>query len=69
MDEEIPIANFILGEKFKTWDAFETKLKQYQDTNFIQLYKRSSKKIDTSIAKFANCEQKYCELLYTCIHG
>ena len=42
MDEEIPITNFVWVKKLKlAWDAFETKLKQYQDTNFIQLFKRT----------------------------
>lgn len=34
MNEVIPITKFVLGEKFKTSDAFKSKLKQYLDSNF-----------------------------------
>ena len=40
-----PKINFVVGEKFNSFTEFETKMKLFQESNFVQLYKRSSIKI------------------------
>ena len=71
MEGVIPVTNFYIGEKFQTFDSFSVKLQQFQDSNFVQLYKRSSRKYDAT--KFQgeniNSELKYSEIVYSCIHG
>jgi len=39
--------NFEVGQKFKSSKEFESQLKHYQDATFIQMYRRSSCKIES----------------------
>ena len=43
--------NFEVGQKFKSFKEFESQLKLYQDAKFIQMYRRSSCKIESTKTK------------------
>ena len=40
-----------LDQKFKSFKEFESQLKHYQDAKFIQMYRRSSYKIESTKTK------------------
>ena len=43
--------NFEVGQKFKSFKEFESQLKHYQDAKVIQMYRRSSCKIESTKTK------------------
>ena len=43
--------NFEVGQKFKSFKEFESQLKHYQNAKFIQMYRRSSCKIESTKTK------------------
>ena len=62
-----------VGEKYKSFTDLECALKKIQQDNYIQLYKRISRKLGTG-SKYKNMEIAagfliYKELDYSCIHG
>jgi len=76
MDEKVPGSKicFQKGQTFKSFYELEKQLSLYQDINFVQLYKRSSRtlqgcqKLQHSKKEY-NPDLKYAVLDYTCIHG
>ena len=62
--------------KYKSFTDLECALKKFQQDNYVQLYKRSSRKLGTGF-KYKNMEVAesaadlliYKELDYSCIHG
>jgi zinc finger SWIM domain-containing protein 3 len=65
-----------VGAKHKSFTDIECALKKFQQDNYVQLYKRSSRKLGTG-SKYKNMEVAesaaglliYKELDYSCIHG
>ena len=61
-----------VGAKYKSFTDLESALKKFQEDNYVQLYKRSSRKLGTG-SKYKNMEVAdlliYKELDYSCIHG
>ena len=65
-----------VGAKYKSYTDLECALKRFKQDNYIQLYKRSSRKLGTG-SKYKNMEVAesaaglliYKELDYSCIHG
>jgi zinc finger SWIM domain-containing protein 3 len=70
-NEGVQSSNFEVGQKFKSFKEFESQLKHYQDAKFIQMYRRSSCKIESTKTKqtITNNDLIFSELKYTCIHG
>ena len=65
-----------VGAKYKSFTYLECALSKFQQDNYVQLYKRSSKQFGTG-SKYKNMEVAesaaglliYKELDYSCIHG
>jgi hypothetical protein len=65
-----------VGAKYKSFTDLECVPKKFQQDNYVQLYKRSSRKLGTG-SKYKNMEVAesaaglliYKELDYSCIHG
>jgi viroplasmin and RNaseH domain-containing protein len=65
-----------VGAKYKSFTDLECALKKFQQDNYVQLYKRSSRKFGTG-SKYKNMEVAesaaglliYKELDYSCIDG
>ena len=51
VNEGVQSFNFEVGQKFKSFKEFESQLKHYQDAKFIQMYRRSSCKIESTKTK------------------
>jgi zinc finger SWIM domain-containing protein 3 len=71
VNEGVQSFNFEVGQKFKSFKEFESQHKHYQDAKFIQMYRRSSCKIESTKTKqtITNNDLIFSELKYTCIHG
>jgi zinc finger SWIM domain-containing protein 3 len=69
-NEGVQSFNFEIRQKFKSFKEFESQLKHYQDAKFIQMYRRSSRKIESTKTKqtITNNDLIFSELKYTCIH-
>ena len=67
------MAGFTVGGRFMTYAEVEKKIHQYENENFIQFYKRDSRRIEAAQKrapnKNFNKEIVYSELVYSCIHG
>ncbi len=62
---------FTVGESFKSFDELETKIKQYEMNNFVQLWKRDTRKIEAAqkrLNRILSKKIKYYEIVYCCIH-
>jgi hypothetical protein len=65
-----------VGAKYKSFTDLECVLKKFEQDNYVQLFKRSSRKLGTG-SKYKNMEVAesaaglliYKELDYSCIHG
>ena len=49
--EGVQSFNFEVGQNFKSFKEFESQLKHYKDAKFIQMYRRSSCKIESTKTK------------------
>ncbi|KAK6169865.1 hypothetical protein SNE40_020840 [Patella caerulea] len=62
-----------LGAQFNTFHALSEAVSRWEKTNFISLYKRSSRTIEAcskrATKKFFNPHLKYAEINFACIHG
>ena len=65
-NEGVQSFNFEVGQKFKSFKEFESQLKHYQDAKFIQMYGRSSCKIESTKTKqtITNNDLIFSELKY-----
>ena len=65
--------DFSVGDTFSSYTQLEEKLKSYQSTNYVQMWKRDSRTIVTAQKRMPNRrfnpDIKYCELWYSCVHG
>ena len=50
-NEGVQSFNFEVGQKFKSFKEFESQLKHYQNVKFIQMYRRSSCKFESTKTK------------------
>ena len=62
------------GKSFSTFLELDNFLKEYEKSNFVQLYKRSSHTLEYHQKKLkqernVNPELLYARLEYACIHG
>ena len=62
-----------VGSEFQSYAQLEKSIQEFQERNFVQLYKRSSKGLDGYAKKCPNKkinpELLYSELDFACIHG
>ena len=65
-----------VGAMYKSFTDLECALKKFQQDNYVQRYKRGSRKLGTGskyknmeAAESAACLLIYKELDYSCIHG
>ena len=56
--------NFEVGQQFKSFKEFESQLKHYQDAKFIQMYRRSSCKIESTKTKQTIANNDLCNYNY-----
>ena len=64
--------SFSVGDSFSTFEDLENKVKEYEGTHFVQVWKRDARTIGAAkkrLDKFLKPELKYYELKYYCIHG
>ena len=68
-------AGFILakGDQFNSYESLAEAVSKWEQTNFVQLYKRHTRTINSaakrsSIQEF-NSNLQYGEIDYSCIHG
>ena len=70
--ECVPNSSFEIGECFKTFDEVETRVKEYEQANFVQLWKRDARTVEAArkrINRPLHDRIKYYEIVFSCIHG
>ena len=64
---------FYVGQTFDSFDNLENWIKNYEEKNYIQLYKRNSQTVESAIKRtaerYVEKKLKYVRLTYSCIHG
>lgn len=76
MEEPEP-SNFYVGETFNSLEDLESKIKIFQQENFVQLWKPDCRLLASAIKgnrlskakKCANKKLVYSEVKYSCVHG
>ena len=67
------MASFSIKEQLPNFNAFQSKIEQYQIANHAQLFCRDSRSVAAAASrcpnKTFNPTLKYSELSYSCIHG
>ena len=61
-----------VGDKFQTFEEFETKLHEFEQKHYIQLYKRDARTVGAArkrVSRPLSSEIKYYEIRYCCISG
>ena len=65
--------DFEVGQSFVTFDSLEASLLRWQDSHYVQLYKRDSQSV---VAARKHCTKrhfsdaiKFASVKYACIHG
>ena len=48
------MASFSKGDKFATFSEAEEKVKEYEKTKFVQMWKRDARKLETAQKRFPN---------------
>ena len=66
--------SFTIGKTFSSLGSLEILIKQYEEEQFVQLYKRRTRGLDSYAKKCGpdkklNRDLKYAEVEYSCIHG
>ena len=64
--------NFRVGESFKSYKELEEKIKTYEQSNSVQLWKREARTVTSSnkrVDRYLKPDLKYYQLKYCCIHG
>lgn len=63
----------VKGARFSSFVVLSKAIRSWEEANFVSLYKRSSRTIETAskraTKKAYNCELKYAEVDFACIHG
>ena len=64
---------FEVGEKFSSFESFESKLERYKNVVFAEFWKRNSRTIlgarKRGVERPINPELKYYEVKYCCVLG
>jgi len=73
MDKNLPDQVLSKGTKFSSFKDLSEAIEKWEATNFVQLYKRSSRSIEATTKRAPNrrynLNLKYSEIDYACIHG
>ena len=70
--DEASSIGFRVGDVFRSSEEFESALKQYKESCFVEFWWRDSRTIEArkrGIDRPLKAELKYYELKYCCIHG
>jgi hypothetical protein len=62
VNEGVQFFDFEVGQKFKSFKEFESQ--HYQDAKFIQMYRRSSCKIESTKTKQTITNNDLCKYIY-----
>ena len=58
---------FCLGEQFTSYDDLKEKTKKYEEENFLNVWLRDSRKIETArVKKKSNPAIRFYEIRYAC---
>ena len=63
---------FTIGDKFQSLEQLEQKIKLFEESNYVQLWKREARTIEGAqkrIARYLKPELRYYQLKYCCVHG
>ena len=66
------MVSFAVGESFSSFQELESKVKLYEEEQYVQLWKRDSRTVQTAqkrMTRHLSEEIKYYELTLCCIHG
>ena len=69
------MAEFFVGEEFESFENFEVRKKEYCKQNYVNLYIRDSRLINSAMKRgtiregHIKQELKYYEVKYACVHG
>ena len=67
------MADICVGDTFSCFEDLERTVAKYQKEHFVQLYKRDSRTIESSIRRATNKKYnpdiKYTHITYSCING
>ena len=65
-------ANFAVGDTFASFEELEVKLKEYEESKCVKLWKRDSRTVQAARKRLnrpLSDHIKYYEVVYCCIHG
>jgi zinc finger SWIM domain-containing protein 3 len=63
---------FAVGDKFFSYKAVEEKIKLFEESNYVQVWKREARTIkgaQKSVVRYLNPELQSYQLKYCCVHG
>ena len=64
---------FSVADNFSSYAQLEEKVKSYQSSKYVQMWKRDCRTTATAQKRMSkrhfNPDIKYCELWYSCLHG
>ena len=66
------VDEFSVEEKFSSFETLEKKIKSFESSSFVQLWKRDCRTVEaakTRLTKFLNPDLKYYEVKYCCTQG
>lgn len=70
---EIPQSkSFVVGETFRSFEEVENRLKEYEQANYVQFWKRDARTVENAkkqINRHLHDRIKYYEIVFCCIHG
>ena len=73
MEDAAPICILEEGSKFVSFKLLSESIKQWERENFVQLYKRRSRTIQSAARRATkkkyNKDLEFSEIDYACIHG
>jgi zinc finger SWIM domain-containing protein 3 len=62
-----------LGDQFDSWLDVQPKVEEYQTSNYVQLWRRGTRKLESVKHRYPNRvfkpELQYYEIGYNCVHG
>jgi len=65
--------NISVGDAFGSFNELEKAIEQYENTNFVKLYRRDSRTIaglkKRCPKRVVSSDLKYANITYACIHG
>ena len=64
--------DFVVGERFKTFDEVMKKMKEYENHKCVKLWKRDSRTVQAAqkrLTRPLHEQIQYYKVLFCCIHG